>query len=180
MALLTPQQKTQLPPMVAPFGRSNKPHDRKILLDGETEYEPFDGFIHPAENNGLPNNVVFVTEEEIKNYIEITGRFQEKSYLWVIDQTMIKIVRERTRNVLRTHDPNHVCHTNLTGGQTAHVGGEMFFAEDGRVYINPFSDRYGGVNISINQWVATKNYFISVGYVKLIDIVELLDIKLLG
>lgn len=179
MALLTPQQKSLLPPIVEPFGRSLRTKEKK-MLDGETQYDPFIDVIHPAENNGHPKDVVFVSQEEIEIHIEVTGRFQEKSYLWVIDETMIRIVREKTRNVLRTHDPNHVCHTNLTGGSPAHVGGEMFFAEDGRIFINPFSDRYGGTNISPEQWEATKAYFISVGYSNLIDIVEILGLNLVG
>ena len=68
----------------------------------------------------------------------------------------------------------------MTGGEKAHVGGEMFFADDGRVFINPFSDRYGGTNISTAQWEATKQYFINVGYDNLVDIVELLEIELIG
>ena len=180
MAVLTSEEKAQLPPMIEPFARSNKLQEAREMKDGEVEYNDFIHVIHPAEFNSEPEDIVYVTQEEIEIYIEASGRLRDKCFLWVIDQTMIRIVREKTRNIKRTHDPNYVCHTNLTEGQNAHVGGEMFFAEDGRVFVNPFSDRYGGVNISPKEWEATKQYFINVGYKDLVDIIELLGIKLLG
>lgn len=180
MAALTPEEKELLPPMVEPFARSNKSQEARVLKDGEVEYEDFRPVIHPAEFNGEPEDVVYVTEEEIEIHIKASGRLKDKCFLWIIDETMIRIIREKTRNIKRTHDPTCVCHTNLTGGEQAHVGGEIFFADDGRVFINPFSDRYGGVNISTAEWEATKQYFINVGYTELVDIVELLQTKLLG
>jgi len=174
MAALILEEKKLLPQMVEPFGRSNKAPEAKVLKDGE--YEDFLHAVHSAEFNGEPDDVVYVTEEEIETHIKINGRFKEKCFLWVINETIIRIIREKTRNVKRTHDPTCICHTNLTGGGRAHMGGEMFFAEDGRVFINPFSDRYGGENISIAQWEATKQYFINVGYTNLVDIVQLLEI----
>ena len=54
----------------------------------------------------------------------------------------------------------------------AYVGGELFFGEDGYVYVNPFSDRYG--NPSKTQWETSKKYIISVGYKNLIDILDLI------
>lgn len=180
MAALTPQEKNQLPPMVMPYGRSLKGAERKILKDGEIETDGFNPLSYEAEFNGEPENVVYITEEEIEAHLNVRGRFQEKCFLWVIDETIIRIIRELTQNIKRTHDPTCVCHTNLTGGQLAHMGGEMFFSEDGRVFINPFSDRYGSTNISSEQWEATKQYFTNVGYTNLIDILELLDTKLSG
>lgn len=181
MAILTPEEKTQLPPLVVPFGRSDKPNDAKVLKAGESEFEEFSHVIHTAEFDGEPENVIYVSEEEIENKLKVSGRFEEKCYLWVIDDSMIRIVREKTRNIKRTYDSEYVCHTNLTGGKLARIGGEMFFANDGRVFINPFSDRYGGVkNISNKQWEATKKYFKDVGYKNLIDILGLLEIELKG
>lgn len=180
MAALTLQEKEQLPPMVVPYGRSLKGSELKVLQDGEIETEGFDPPPHAAEFNSEPGNIVYITEEEIEMYLNVDGRFEEKCFLWVIDEAIIRIIREQTPNFRRTYDPTCVCHTNLTGGQQAHMGGEMFFSEDGRVFINPFSDRYGSTNISPAQWEATKEYFISVGYTNLIDILELLNINLAG
>ena len=180
MAKLTSKEKELLPPMIEPFGRSNKLPEKKVLKDGEIESKGFTPPVYLAEFNGEPEEVVYVTEEEIEAYIKVNGRFEEKCFLWVIDETIIRIIRENTPNFKRTHDPTCVCHTNLTGGGQAHIGGEMFFADDGRIFINPFSDRYGGVTISSAQWEATKQYFINVGYTDLVDIVELLEIELLG
>lgn len=180
MAVLTHQEKILLPAMVEPFGRSNKAPEARILKDGEKESDGFSPPAHPAEFDGMPNGIVYVTEEEIEAHLKVRGRFKEKCFLWVIDETMIRIIREKTQNIKRAFDATCVCHTNLTGGEQARVGGEMFFAEDGQVFINPWSDRYGGINISADEWEATKQYFIKVGYTDLIDIIELLDIELLG
>src|SRR6185436_18849228 len=81
-----------------------------------------------------------------ENRILEGGKFLEKCYLWIIDAVSIKIMLELTPNVLRgTAIPQkpYVCHTNITGCQKAITGGEMYFCEDGNIYINFSSDRYG-------------------------------------
>ena len=101
MAALTPGEKKLLPPIVEPFGRSNKVPDAKVLKDGESEYKDFLHAIYPAEFNEEPKDVVYVTEKEIETHLNVKGRFKEKCFLWVIDETMIRIIRENTRNVKR-------------------------------------------------------------------------------
>jgi hypothetical protein len=172
MAYLTQAEKNLLGPIIEPFERSNKSPDRKVIKDGEREKEEFLDFIHDAYQDDKPPKYVVLNTEEIEIMISNGGRYREKCFLWVIDETSIKIIREKTRNVKRTHDPECVCHTNLTGAGKAYVGGELFFGEDGNVYLNPFSDRYG--KPSPNQWLTAKKYIISVGYNKIIDILDLI------
>ena len=173
MAALTQSDRDRLGPLIEPFGRSKKDGDRRRLRDGEVERDEFEKSIHDAINNGTPPAAALVTTEEVETHLKVAGRFKEKAFLWVLDETSIKIIREKTRNVRRTHDPDCVCHTNLTGGSKAYLGGEIFFCEDGFVYVNHFSDRYGAP--SNEQWMHAKQYFKRVGYQNLVDILDLLS-----
>ena len=85
------------------------------------------------------------------------------------------IAREKIRNEKRTHDSEYICHTNLTGAGTAYVAGEVLFGEDGIIYVNHFSDRYGGPNTPEELWEAAKAIFKDLGYPNLVDILELLQ-----
>ena len=172
MPALSQEEKDSLNPIISPFERSKEQKER-ILRDGETSRGEFEEYIHDAIDNNRPrHNYIELTVEEVQEHIKVRGRYKEKCFLWVIDETSIKIIREKTRNVLRTHDPECVCHTNLTGGGKAFIGGELFFGEDGYIYINYFSDRYG--NPSEIQWQTALSYFRRVGYKNVIDILELL------
>lgn len=171
MAALTSEEKDLLGPIIKPFGRSTKPEDHKKIATGEGEI--FQHAIYDGIDNGEPDNCIFLTIEEIENHIKVFGRFADKCFLWVIDEVSIKIIREKTRNTMRTHKNDCVCHTNITGSDgSAFIGGEMFFGEDGNIYINHFSGRFGDPTES--QWENAKKYIRSVGYTNLIDIIELL------
>lgn len=128
------------------FGRS--------LLPGEAII--FANDIFNATEDGRPDNAILVTKEFI---------LQDPSkdrYLWVIDAKGLWIILESTPNL--NSERGYVCHTNITGGEDALQGGELWFGEDNTVYINPKSGRYG--NPSINQWIAVIEYFNYVGYSK--------------
>jgi hypothetical protein len=173
MPKLTQEEKNKLAPIIPAFGRNTrKPPEEKVCKDGETDKTEFEHFIHPGEEDGEPLQFVSLTVEEVHILRQRGGKWAEKSFLWVIDDETIRIIREQNANRLRTHKPEFVCHTNLTGNTPAYIGGEIYFCEDGRKFINPFSDRYG--DPSDAQWTAAKEYFIKVGYTPLIDIVEFL------
>jgi hypothetical protein len=174
MPTLSKEEKEALHPIISPFERSDKVEESRVLKEGETHKDEFQDYIHDAIDDHRPvSNYIELTVEEVEIYIKVKGRYQEKCFLWVIDDTSIKMIREKTRNVLRTLAPEYVCHTNLTGGGKAFVGGELFFGEDGSIYINPFSDRYG--KPSPQQWQTALNYFRRVGYENIVDILELLS-----
>ena len=62
-------------------------------------------------------------------------------YLWVIDKQGLKLILESTPN---PHAGRKiVCHTNITGGAAALQGGELWFGDDGKTYLNFKSGRYG-------------------------------------
>jgi hypothetical protein len=171
MPKLTLEEKERLAPIIPAFGRNKrKPPEEKVCKDGETDKTEFEHLIHSGEDNGEPLQIVLITVEEVEILKQKGGKWAEKSFLWVIDHETIRIIREKNSNRLRTHKPEFVCHTNLTGNQDAYIGGEIYFCEDGRKFINFFSDRYG--DPSELQWRTAKEYFEKVGYIPLIDIIE--------
>lgn len=150
MARLTSEQVARLGPPVAPFARNPS---RRQIATGEADL--FTEHIFNASEGGLPPDCVKLTPALILKQ-EALGR-----YLWVIDYDGLKIILEATPNPKRTTRPI-VCHTNITGGQPAFHGGELWFGEDEKVYINNASGRYG--NAEPDQWDAVIDYFASVGY----------------
>lgn len=179
MAELTQEEKRLLGTIIKPFERSNKSPDKKQPKDGEVEMDEFLELIHSVDWDGKPPQYIYLRKDEIVALTDdpLTFRanrtlYREKCFLWVIDSSLIRIIREKTRNVKRTHDSDFVCHTNLTAWGEAYIGGELFFGEDGNIYINYFSDRYG--NPSATQWEIAKQIFIRLGYENLIDILDLI------
>ena len=65
----------------------------------------------------------------------------QSKYLWIIDEQGLKLILESTPNEYA--DRGIVCHTNITGGAKALQGGELWFGDDKKVYINYKSGRYG-------------------------------------
>jgi hypothetical protein len=145
-----------LGPDVFPFERIS--FSRK-LLSGESIV--FHNEMFDATEDSRPENAVIVNEESREKNPQI-GR-----YLWVIDRKGLKIILESTSNP--NSERGCVCHTNITGGNKALQGGELWFGDNDTVYINPRSGRYG--NPSVNQWIAVGEYFRYVGYSKVEQVI---------
>lgn len=64
-------------------------------------------------------------------------------YLWIITDTppTVYCIKEHEERAL-TEERNRACHTNLTGGQPACAGGEMWFSSPNTIYLNGCSGRY--------------------------------------
>ena len=60
-------------------------------------------------------------------------------YLWVIDRQGIPYIIERPLSHIGGIDPKH---TNLTGGEDAYVGGELWFSDNSRLFVSGGSGRY--------------------------------------
>jgi hypothetical protein len=177
MPTLTTREKRLIGPLISPFQDSNKTEQQKEMKDGEFDRSAFEEFIHPGERDGKPSHrYAELTLREIRKVMR-TGRCPEKCFLWIIDETSIRLIREKIRNPTRQPPKQgYICHTNITGWGTARAGGELFFGRDGRVYINPFSDRYGGDRLLRGRrWPTIIQYFKRVGYKNLVDIMELLE-----
>lgn len=164
---------------IPPFNRAQS-KTLEDLKDGESDYEVCAEYIHIVEWDGRPPLFIELTQEEINALKADPNQFREnrvsyrsKCFLWVIDHHSLKIAREKIRNVKRAFDPDYICHTNLTNAGEAFIGGELLFGVDGFIYINHYSDRYGGRNTPEALWEASKNIFKALGYKKLIDFLEL-------
>ena len=114
MAALNQKEKEILGEPIEPFGRNNRGKTiEKDMMEGEGHNEEFLDLIHDGIENKRPeNDYVELSSEEVE-IIKTSGRLQEKSFLWVLDEVSIKILRETTPNVLRTHN-KIICHTNIT------------------------------------------------------------------
>ncbi len=165
---------------IPPFNRSDKKTIEEDLKDGEAEYEVCAEFIHIVEWDGKPPLLIELTFDEIAALKQDPNEFRKnrefyrsKCFLWIIDNHSLKIAREKIRNEKRALDPDYICHTNLTNAGQAYIGGEILFGEDGFIYINYYSDRYGGRNTPEELWIASKGIFRDLGYTHLVDFLEL-------
>jgi hypothetical protein len=144
MAAPTPQQIERLGPETLPFGRSDtKTIDSMQWGSEDLLYTETQG-VYNATDNNFPNDLEKITIAELQELTsDQTKEVFEKKYLWVIETDGLRIIKEKTINPKRPAPKQYVCHTNLTGAKNALQGGEMYFCEDGNVYINNKSDRYG-------------------------------------
>lgn len=156
-----------LGPLIQPFQRSPDKALETHLRKGEGHNDEFLKSIHDGIDNNRPEPYHELTIEELKKYrINEGGKYLEKCYLWVIDEVSIKIIWEKTSNILRGEEiptKPFVCHTNITGCQPAYIGGELHFCADGNIYVNFSSDRYGRPETLEKRKMAIR-YIEEVGY----------------
>lgn len=150
MPVPTPELLTRLGTPIRPFERNPS---KRTITTGEADL--FDEAVFNAANGGFPPDCIRTSTENIAK------QGSEGRYLWVLDQIGLKMLLEATPNPKRINNPI-VCHTNITGGEPALHGGELWFGEDNKVYINNASGRYG--NAEPQQWDAILTYFVCVGY----------------
>lgn len=147
-----------------------QPQDpQRQLEEGEgIKFSPYD-----ASDNKYPDGVVFAsTLDEItlekdlesqKKYDEINER---RKYLWVIIDDKILLAYEATT---APTPRGFLCHTNITGGEKAIIGGELWFLKnsDGtiEIYLNFDSGRYKTIDADKQHPIVFK-LFECVGYNK--------------
>jgi hypothetical protein len=91
-----------------------------------------------AQDNALVEHCG-VTEEDASGFWLTTNTIGGK-YLWLVRPDDVKIALEHGKLRRRvTNGP--LKHTNLTGG-VAHCGGELWFEDDVKVYVNGGSGRF--------------------------------------
>lgn len=163
MAAPSEFQRSQFGPKVFPFDRK-KAHGRHHgpLKPFHADRETFASLIYDAQNNGLPPDCKRVDLTELSDIKENrdTELKRQRCYLWVLDDDGVKILWEGIRNP-RDLLEGRVKHTNITGGDAVYLGGEMYFGDDGCLYINTFSDRYAGSPKDFsfeNEWQAAAAY----------------------
>lgn len=167
MPRLTEIHIKSLRPLKAPFEGNPRKSIEKDLLEGEKHNDEFIEFIYDGFENKPPKQYVEITLQDLHtNEVHRGGKFLSRCFLWVIDEISIKIIWEKTPNSLRSAsrpDKPYVCHTNITGSRSAYIGGEMYFCEDGTIYVNFSSDRYGVAASEENKQMAIQ-YIIDCGY----------------
>lgn len=144
-----------LGPPALPFERQGFIRE---MLEGEDIH--FEEHLYNATDDGKPENVVEVNPETIELDPE-TGR-----YLWVITTSGMHLILEDTPNPASPRQK--VCHSNITGGQAALQGGELWFGTDEKIYINYRSGRYGALTEDHMQTVVA--YFYYAGYEQVVVI----------
>ena len=158
---------------IGPLERSKTKSIETHLFDGEKHNDEFAEFIHDGIENSEPPQFVKITIAELTEHNILSGgSYSEKCFLWVIDEMSIKIIWEKTSNV-RRYPKQYVCHTNITGCAKAYIGGEMYFCEDGNIYVNFKSDRYGWVDSDDHKKSAIK-YMEKVGYKNVKNVEEII------
>ena len=153
MPLPNKLQIENLGPNVMPFER--RANLQFKVQEGEALTEIFQTVVYDATEDSLPSNVILADKLSILN-----GGADDAKYLWIIDENGLKIIPEQTANPFAGRKV--VCHTNLTGGQLALQGGELWFDAEGHVYLNNKSGRYGATTLKHRE--AVLDYFQFVGY----------------
>jgi len=136
-------------PPVAPFERIGFSRD---ILPGEEII--FVEHIIDLSEGLIPNNILRTSSNVISNGPE------EARYLWIIDPSGLKILLERIENPYSSR--RKMVHTNITDGANALQGGELWFSEEGKIYINNRSGRYGAN--TLKQREAILEYFRAIGF----------------
>ena len=146
MASPSEEQRKRFGPKVAPFERKLKIGiTDKVVKQVHANRKYYDVFGHDARDNNLPDDCrrLSAAEMESINRDPTSPLKREKCYLWILDDDGVKILWEGINN-LEDEEAGLVKHTNITGGSTAYLGGEMYFEDGVRIHINTRSDRYGG------------------------------------
>ena len=142
MAAPTPEQIQNLGPAIMPFDRSRTKTIDSLQRGAEDILYTEETGVYNATNNNEPDDIVRITVEELEFVKTKPNEIVAKKYLWVIRTNDMRIMPERIPNLKRTRK-QIVCHTNLTGEAEALQGGELYFCENGNLYINNSSDRFG-------------------------------------
>lgn len=103
------------------------PHESK-------EIESKDGlaFLRRAPASGVKFGNPQKLEDPVRN-----------TYLWVIDYRGIPYLIESRMDILDRHLPKH---TNLTGGKSAYIGGELWFSDANSIFVSGGSGRFPPLN----------------------------------
>ena len=142
--------KAIIGPLAGPFERTNKRFGEQRQATAE-ECEDFRAMCYDASKDGKPEDV----------RIALGGVLDDDAkYLWIINDKGLFLLWEPTYANPSTR--HMVCHTNLTAGEPAYQGGQLWFLEDGSVIIDFHSGRYGATSNLEEDGVLA--YFKLVGY----------------
>jgi hypothetical protein len=142
----------RLGPGVMPFERYNRNNPKsppKKIFKGEDL--PFDKDVFSTTSGGNPPDFIVSSPDNL---------LPEKRYLWIINEEGLHIIYEHTANLEAGR--KIVCHSNITKGEIALQGGELWFLGGNEIIINYKSGRYGAETIAHEK--AVVEYFELLGY----------------
>jgi len=150
------------------YKKTGTPQDpQKELLRGEQNLIPS----YDASCNKFPKSVVTASSlDEIKQEKKLASLWKHEDipvrrmYLWVLKDEKIFIAHEA---IPVDSDRGFICHSNITAGEKAIIGGELWFLKEAdgniKVYINFDSGRYKTVD-AVKQYPLVIDLFKCVGY----------------
>ncbi|HEY5124958.1 MAG TPA: hypothetical protein VIK14_14595 [Ignavibacteria bacterium] len=165
MAAPTPEELKSFGELIEPFQRNTRGKTKSSLKPAHATNSLESGIgdkIFDATNDGMPHHpteINFVTDEVVKQIDSYQIQKEQKKaycFLWLLNEEGLKILWENVKNLLDEED-GEVKHTNITEAGLAFHGGELFFTNDKRIFVNNKSDRYG--DSKNNHWKAVIGYF---------------------
>ena len=162
LPIITDDLVIRLGPEVEPFERFNKNQIKgskkvmpRVVLVGEKS--SFDEFIIDYVRDGC----------QYPQTTNVENLSFETRYLWIINKEGLFLILENTPNLEASRGV--VCHSNITKGEKALQGGELWFISSNYVVINFKSGRYGAETIAHEE--AVREYFELLGFeVKIQDL----------
>jgi hypothetical protein len=141
----------RLGPEVEAFERANRNTEsitKRTILKGEIK--------------SFDQNVIDLTDGHIDNPVltDMDNLNFETRYLWIINHNGLFIILENTQNLDASRKV--VCHSNITKGEKALQGGELWFLSASNLIINYKSGRYGAE--TEDQENSVIEYFESLGF----------------
>ena len=126
---------------------------------------------YDASDNKYPENYFYATDiQEIVNEKDSSQKHDYSNipvrnmYLWVLKDNQIRMIREATVVECKR---GHASHPNLTGGEDAIIGGELWFLKketgETEVHLNLDSGRYTARDVP-SQFPQVQALFECVGY----------------
>jgi len=94
-----------------------------------------------TSDEGLEEFDINLGAKAVKGELPVSHPTQNP-YLWVIGMERVPAILEAAE-IGKSLESKIVKHTNLTGGEDAHCGGEVWFIEDRKIIISGSSGRYG-------------------------------------
>lgn len=151
MAKPTGNLLVRLGPEAEAFERTNKNNEsisKRTILKGEKK--PFDESVINLTNGDF-GKLILTNKNDLSF---------ETRYLWIINQDGLFVISENTENLEASRKV--VCHSNITKGEKALQGGELWFLSSKHIIINYKSGRYGAETEVQEQ--AVIEYFESLGF----------------
>lgn len=114
-----------------------------------------------SNDDGLSDFDISAGKKAIFSDIPRTADSRGDIYLWAVTSAQVPYALENAP-FGKTLETGRIKHTNLTGGQPAHCGGELWFLSESEILVGGDSGRYGPN--SAEELADVTQAFKSIGY----------------